>query len=352
MAAPLKNVSERKELPPLASPPEVSCIDSAIVALPKGAKPELVNDGKIVKLRVCGQGDGVDVKEALDIYKITRLGRKELDKLCTVTELEGKRPAYATVKFTPKIEKIRRRKGKGDIPANVFDTDDRFIFSDTSFPWRTTGRVWTAKGSGTGCTIGPRLVLTASHCVDWKDGNTAGWMKFSPGYNGGNGPWGEFAATNILFWNKADGPLSDLETAFDYVVLVMNDTVGDLVGWPGFRTYDTAWNGLSVWQHVGYPGDLANAQKPAFQGNCVVSTAEDEDLSGQKGLVLGHFNDTTSGHSGGPLWGWWDNEEWPRVVGVLSAGASVPKRDTSGDNEFGGGSALSALISYARSEHS
>jgi hypothetical protein len=38
-------------------------------------------------------------------------------------------------------------------------------------------------------------------------------------------------------------------------------------------------------------------------------------------------------------------------MGVQSAQASTPGSNTSGDNEFGGGSALSALISYARSNY-
>jgi hypothetical protein len=39
------------------------------------------------------------------------------------------------------------------------------------------------------------------------------------------------------------------------------------------------------------------------------------------------------------------------VVGTQSAEASVPANNTSGDNEFGGGSALSSLISWARSNY-
>ncbi len=66
---------------------------------------------------------------------------------------------------------------------------------------------------------------------------------------------------------------------------------------------------------------------------------------------MGHFNDITGGHSGGPVWGWWSGEAWPRVVGVQSAEASTPAYNTSGDNEFGGGPALSSLISWARSEY-
>ena len=69
------------------------------------------------------------------------------------------------------------------------------------------------------------------------------------------------------------------------------------------------------------------------------------------GVILGHFMDTWGGHSGGPHWGWWSDEPWPRVVGVQSAGASTPGDDTSGDNEAGGGPALSDLITYARSNY-
>jgi hypothetical protein len=73
-----------------------------------------------------------------------------------------------------------------------------------------------------------------------------------------------------------------------------------------------------------------------------------QSTAGQTGNVLGHFNDVVGGHSGGPVWGWWANEPWPRVVGTQSAEANTPANNTSGDNEFGGGPALSSLISWAR----
>ncbi|MGD8846840.1 MAG: hypothetical protein PVJ84_22080 [Desulfobacteraceae bacterium] len=195
------------------------------------------------------------------------------------------------------------------------------------------------------------MVLTASHCINWLSGGGAGWVKFSPAYYNGNGSWGEFYATRVIFWNKAEGGLSDFETAFDYVVLVMNDYVGSRVGYPGYRTYSDDWNGEDVWQHMGYPGDLISTQRPAFVGDCSISTTSSESTSGQTGYVMGHYNDITGGHSGGPVWGWWSGEDWPRVVGVQSAEASTPAYNTSGDNEFGGGAGLSALISYARSNY-
>jgi len=72
-------------------------------------------------------------------------------------------------------------KGKNQA-TTVFAPDDRFTFSDTSFPWCTAGRVDTANGSGSGVMIGPRHLLTVSHIIVWNNNNTAGWIKFTPSF--------------------------------------------------------------------------------------------------------------------------------------------------------------------------
>lgn len=350
-----KELRARETVRADGNPPDATVADLAVVELSEGSEAELVREAGVVRLRVRAPGDGVRVSPAPRVVDHITLGREALAEFRGITELDGTRVRYADLRFVPDPERTaapsRLRRGD-DRPLNVFGDDDRRLFADTSFPWRTTGRVWTAAGSAAGCTIGSRLVLTASHCIDWDDGEGGiGWVKFSPGYDGGNGPWGEYFATRVISWNRAVGGLSDLETAFDYVVLVMDEPVGDAVGWPGYRAYDAAWNGGTFWQHIGYPGDLAGGQRPSFQGDCVIATADGQSLDGQSGLVLGHFNDTAPGQSGGPVWGWWADEEWPRVVGVCSAEASRPAPDTSGDNEFGGGPALSALIAFARTHH-
>jgi V8-like Glu-specific endopeptidase len=247
----------------------------------------------------------------------------------------------------------RRNRQRVDRPTNVFPPDQRYIYQDTAFPWCTVGRVDTPLGTCTGCTIGKRLLLTGDHCIQWNSDNTAGWVRFRPSYYNGSAPFGEAWATRVIFWQKntpADG-LSDQETAFDYVVCVLDRNMGDVVGYPGYRVYSDSWNDGSYWQHMGYPVDLSGAQRPAFQGSCVISSVGSKSASGQTGYVLGHFNDVVPGHSGGPVWGWWSGEPWPRVVGTQSAEASTPAMNTSGDNEFGGGPALSSLISWARSNY-
>jgi len=84
-----------------------------------------------------------------------------------------------------------------------------------------------------------------------------------------------------------------------YVVLVMAERIGDVIGNAGYRTYDDDWNGGECWQYIGYPGELSSGERPAFQGDAVVSSQQDFSLNGNTGFVLGHFNEFTPGQSGG-----------------------------------------------------
>lgn len=293
---------------------------------------------------------------------VTRLTAKDIDRKLLRQPIEGYLPAGVATRFKPKRARrthtLRPERGKDvDRGGTIFNTDNRYLFNDQSFPWRTTGKVRTAGQWGSGTIIGPRHVLTASHVINWTGGSGGGvsWVTFTPGYFDGSGPWGEIAATRVIYWLQAPGSLTDQQTAFDYVVLVMDARIGDVVGYPGYRTYDDDWNGGSYWQSIGYPGELSSGERPAFQGAGTISSVQDFSLSGQDGSVLGHFNDFTPGQSGGPVWGWWGSEPWPRVVGVGSTIGSTavqaPTGSTVGDNEYGGGSALSALISWARSNY-
>lgn len=359
-------VKRLKSLRAEADPPKRVSLNLNTFRLPKGVKAEIVGvkgSADTYQVKVDIPGEELGRRTPFDRIPTVKLNRETL----RATDLakvkpEGVRPLHLPVDFLPaKVRLTNAERAQPpfdfkyprgvDRPTNVFTPDDRYIYQDTSFPWCTVGRVDTPLGWCTGCTIGSRLLLTANHAIQFNSDGTAGWVRFRPAYYNGSAPFGEAWATNVIWWMQTTGSngLTDQETAFDYVVCVLDNRMGDTVGYPGYRTYNSGWNGGSFWQHMGYPGDLSGGERPAFQGDCVVSTVGNESTAGQTGFVLGHFNDAVGGHSGGPVWGWWDGEPWPRVVGTQSAEASVPAPNTSGDNEFGGGPALSSLISWARS---
>jgi V8-like Glu-specific endopeptidase len=361
-------VKQLKPLPPEAEPPKTTTINLGTFRLPERVVPTVVqmeSHTDVFQVRIDLPGRVLGQRTPYDRIPTLELDREKLKEIA-IEEVkpEGLRPLHLPVAFLPtkvKLTLAERARPPFDFkypegvdrPTNVFAPDQRYIYNDTTFPWCTVGRVDTPLGTCTGYTIGPRLLLTANHCIQWNSDGTAGWVRFRPAYYNGSAPFGEAWATRVIWWMQTNGGngLTDNETAFDYVVCVLDTRMGDVVGYPGYRTYADSWNGGSYWQHMGYPSDLSGAERPAFQGQCVISTVQDESTAGQTGYVLGHFNDVVGGHSGGPVWGWWDNEPWPRVVGSQSAEANVPANNTSGDNEFGGGPALSSLISWARSHY-
>jgi V8-like Glu-specific endopeptidase len=361
-----------RSLNPKEKAPSKVILNMDMLNLPAGSKASLVKiKGSVNSYKVRVSMPGSLSGKYLPLKKVP-VKIPKIKKAAALSKIRGEidsghRLKHLKVNFIPQKIELRlnerptppfdfdykQEREVLDVPINVFAPDDRYIYQDTSFPWRTVGRVDTPLGSCTGCTIGPRLLLTANHCIQWNSDNTAGWVRFRPGYYNGSAPLGEAWASTVISWTKVtpgDG-LADEETAFDYVVCVLDTRIGDILGYPGYRVYSSDWNGGTYWQHMGYPSDLSGGERPSFQGDCVISTVGTESTAGQDGFVLGHFNDTVPGHSGGPVWGWWENEEWPRVVGVASAEAKIPAMDTSGDNEFGGGPGLSSLITWARDNY-
>lgn len=279
------------------------------------------------RLRVEAKLDanGLLRRHRFDKIPATSLEKKKISSELINKEVKGFRPSGLSSKFIPRLAKpthqLQPEKREDlDMGWTIFGNDDRYLFDDNLFPWRTTGKVNTVGKWGSGVTIGPRHVLTASHVVNWTGGSGGGiaWLNFTPAYYDGRGPWGEFAVTRVIYWLQAPGQLSDQQTAFDYCILIMEERIGDIIGYPGYRTYDDDWNDGSYWQYIGYPGELSCGERPAFQGACVISSVGEEDFNGHSGYVLGHFNEFTPGQSGGVLWDWWTNELWPRVVGVGS----------------------------------
>lgn len=223
--------------------------------------------------------------------------------------------------------------------TTVFWPEDRYTFSDTSFPWCTVGRVDTAGGMASGVLVGPRHLLTCSHAMVWGSGNSAGWVRFRPSFFDGNAPFGEAWATRWYAFRKVFGPTIDAtEAREDYVVLVLDRNIGNTCGWMGSRTYSESWDGGNFWRHIGYPGDMAGGQRPSYE--------RDIALDGRNNSThrqVWHRGDVWPGQSGGPFFAWWSGENWPRVVCVQSW-------ENAQRNGASGGSRLVDLIIRARNE--
>jgi V8-like Glu-specific endopeptidase len=198
--------------------------------------------------------------------------------------------------------------------TTVFNPENRYTFNDTAFPWCTVGRVDTPGGTGSGVMVGPRHMLTVSHGISWNGDGTAGWVQFRPSYFSGDAPFGETWGIHWYAYQQVTPPTIDgNEGLEDYCLIVLDRRMGDVVGWMGSRTYSEDWDGQAVWRHIGYPNDLAGAEQPSYERDISLD-GRDTDAARE----IWHAGDVSVGQSGGPFFAWWDNEPWPRVVGVQS----------------------------------
>lgn len=226
--------------------------------------------------------------------------------------------------------------------TTIFPPDNRYTFNDTAFPWCTAGRVDSPGGQASGVMVGPRHMLTCSHAIQWNSDNTAGWVKFTPSYFDGSAPFGVAWGT-MIYWEelKVFGPsISRSEGQHDYVAVVLNTRMGDLTGWMGSRSWSDDWDGGAWWSHIGYPGDLAGGQRPSYQGGIALDGSFwDREVHTR----IFHQGDVWPGQSGGPYFGWWEGEAWPRVVAVQSG-------QTSDENSASGGAHMIDCIIRARND--
>jgi V8-like Glu-specific endopeptidase len=244
------------------------------------------------------------------------------------------------LRVAPRIDPLRKARARENQATTVFAPENRYTFNDTRFPWCTTGRVDTAAGFASGVMIGPRHLLTVSHTIVWNPNNTAGWVKFTPSYFDGSAPFGIAWGRWVYFERKVVGPgIDNDEGRHDYVVVVLDRRMGDVTGWMGSRTYSDSWDGGRYWSHIGYPGDLAGGSRPSFEG----SIALDGTADPQEHQNILHRGDVWPGQSGGPFFGWWSGEPWPRAV-------SVQSWQNPNDNGASGGSHMVDLVIRARAD--
>jgi V8-like Glu-specific endopeptidase len=269
------------------------------------------------------------------------------------------KPDWAPLIYHPKLgakPRKRRLRGVGGkvIPLNqefIYGSDDRSVYYPAGYPWRCIGKVDVFPNAdasnptswGSGVLIGDRLVLTAGHVPPVNPPPGKWKMRFSAGLYNGSPVDGPGAISYVSDFQGYTGGVSGI----DYAVLRLYDPLGSWLGYFGWKTYDSSWDGGDYWWLAGYPYDIANANSPSYQSGIAVL---DED-SDQGGLEIEHHGDTASGDSGGPFWGFWA-DGFPYVVGTTSGHQSISGPSWTGgedNNIAAGGDALSNLLGWARS---
>ncbi len=247
---------------------------------------------------------------------------------------------------TPLMRRIDGRLVHPDY--GVFGPDDRQVYYPAGYPWHCIGKilVWNdfsqpyPAWSGSGVLIGDRVVLTCGHMAPWGSGNWA--MQFIPAYYDG----GSILGAGVSSWvsNYYGYNTGGQVSAWDMLVCRLYTPLGQSYGYYGTKNYSSSWQGGNYWTLAGYPGAIANANRPSRQMWWPVL---DDDSDGSAEEVE-YEADSSAGNSGGPVFGFWSGA--PYCIATHSGGSKTTflwwtLEDT---NVGAGGGALNALVSWAR----
>lgn len=280
-------------------------IESAIEA--EGTKPPLPDGHDPVS-----GGSGAEAAAEVDVVTAAEMG--------AAAEAAPADDVYVEVNGGPKVQEVSGyvEAAPPTIPDAleiVHGADDRVRVGDTTaYPFRTICHleITAANGKryiGSGAFIGPRVVLTAGHCVYLHaDGGWARQVRVIPGRNGNTMPYGD--ATGTRYWS-VKGWVNDRDSDYDYAVIVLPSALGSRVGWMGLANLSFfSLLGLNV-NTSGYPGDKPYGTQWWNANNILAVT----------GRRLYYRIDTMGGQSGSPVWRFKDGQR--HIVGIHTTGGSV-----------------------------
>jgi len=189
--------------------------------------------------------------------------------------------------------------------GSVLGVDGRTqVTATTSYPFRAIAYL-SVKFGGTSymCTgwfIGPHTLATAGHCVYDPATGWASSVTVYPGRNGGSVPYGSATAVSLA---SVTGWTQYQKQDYDYGAIKLgSDTLGNTVGWFGFRRARAGDKGRRVWV-TGYPADKPGGTMWQMKGRLRRLTKRKlfypiDTYGGQSGSPVRFRSGSGSGHWG------------------------------------------------------
>jgi V8-like Glu-specific endopeptidase len=254
------------------------------------------------------------------------------------------------------IRHLRRRSGQLVQPDWVFPPDQRQTYKPSAkkkSPHSLVGKVqvWLdpAAGpsyAGSAALVSTNAILTAAHVIPWFNVqyNLPWKALFTPAYFDGQSVFTRKDGSTPAAWCTNVWGYPGHSQGDDMAVWRLDAPLGQELGYFGYKTYNDDWEDMPVWRLNGYPGDMFNSERPARVIDFPITDDDDDGA----GVELEYKADSSGGMSGGPVWAWFekDGKSKPYIVGTHSGGEDNFAEEK--HNLAAGGSALSALIKWAR----
>lgn len=330
------DIPATEQAPPLARERNyvfhTECIDAPEVSVTPISRKQGCQEWRVA---IRGKGSMVPIHPTVSLGEI--LPAADLGAMANSTIPEAYRPNWLSLSYTPRIRPHLLNHLTFVRPPVHLMVRESLSFS---YPWCTIGKIFVSRPgegtkSGSGVLVGPNLLLTASHAMPW--GNPNASIQFIPAYRKGqiDERFGDAWVERYRGVRRGEGEADE----HDFVICKLNWRIGDRTGWMG----SWAWSNedpyfAGNWISVGFPASFMGGEIPAVEAPVSV-----EDMDGGGDFFEIETDDFTSGGwSGGPLWGWIDDQ--PRVIGIAS-GTEKDFLDPT-RSVFAGGLHLVDLVKY------